>query len=99
MPRFIQTLAVYDETTLCLAQRAYNDFCRAAAILARRPGRRLATSFLITNIPARRAEDNRAVPVVEDAENGSVNDDCYPGSERSRNLFDDAPGSGDMFRY
>ena len=99
MPRFIQTHAVYDKATACLAQRAYNDFCRDAAILARRPGRRLATSFLITNIPARRAEDNRAVPVVGDAENGTGNDDCYPGSEWSRNLFNDAPDSGDMFRY
>jgi hypothetical protein len=99
MPRFIQTLAVNDKATLCLAQRAYNDFCRAAAILARRPGRRLAKSFLVTNVPARRAEDNRAVPVVEDAENGTGNDDCYPGSEWSRNLFNDAPDSGDMFRY
>jgi len=99
MPHFIQMLAVCDNATFCLVQRAYNDFRRDAAILARRPGRRFATSFLITNIPARRAEDNRAVPVVEDAENGSGNDDCYPGSERSRNLFNDAPGSGDMFRY
>jgi hypothetical protein len=76
MPRFIQMLAVCDNATSCLVQRAYNDFCRDAAILARRPGRRFVAPFLITNIPARRAEDSRAVLVVADATNGSGKDHC-----------------------
>jgi hypothetical protein len=76
MSRFIQTLADYDSAKSCLAQRAYNDFCKDAAIQARPPGSRFAASYLITNIPARRVEDIRAVPVVEDAKNGSGNDDC-----------------------
>ena len=52
MPRFIQTLAVYDKATACLAQRAYNDFCRDAAILARRPGRRLRNILLNYEYPS-----------------------------------------------
>jgi hypothetical protein len=76
MPRFIQMLAVYDKAASCLVQRAYNDFCRDAAIQARRPGRRFVPSFLVTNIAAGRADDNRAVSDVEDAENGSVKEHC-----------------------
>jgi hypothetical protein len=76
MPRFIQMLAVYDTATSCLVQRAYNDFCRDAAIQARRSGPRFGASNLVTNIAARRADENRAVSDVEDAEKGSGKDHC-----------------------
>jgi hypothetical protein len=76
MPRFIQMLAVYDTATSCLIQRAYNDFCRDAAIQARSSGRRFGASNLVTDIATRRADENRAVSDVEDAEKGSGKDHC-----------------------
>lgn len=76
MPRFVQMLTVYDKATSCLVQRAYNDFCRDAAIEARRPGRGFVPSFLVTNIAARRADDSRAVSDAGDAENCSVKEHC-----------------------
>jgi len=70
MPRFIQMLAVHDKVALFLAQRAYNDFCRDAAIQARRPGPSVTMSSIdLGGFSAPRAEDKRGVRFIEDSEN------------------------------
>ena len=80
MPRFIQMLAVHDKVTLFLAQRAYNDFCRDAAVQARRPGPRVTMSSIDLGVSPPR------VPKISGAFHLSklANDDCSLSSGDSR---------------
>lgn len=55
MPRFTQMHAVNEEATLNLLQRAFNDFCRDAAIELRPSGRgkpRTSSSPMANGSPA-----------------------------------------------
>jgi hypothetical protein len=72
MPRLIQTLADYDKATLCLVQRAYNDFCRDAAIQDRRPGRRVSKLSGVSNGPPDQ-QSRRAWPRID----ADLRNACY----------------------